>query len=383
MTAATPPDDPAADPRPETSPADPAATPAADPAPSTPAAAPRAVDPRLARRRAITGALLLPMLFLTVFPLLFIGAFHSPTPRGVDVAIVGDARTTTPVVRQLAAGGEAFDPRVETSRAAAVEAVRTGEIRAAYVPRTAEAYTASAAGVQLAPVVTAAFERIAAGSDRELRTHDVVPLPKADGTGSSTIYLGVGAIVGGFLTGLLTGLIAPRMRTRTQLAVLLGMGLLVAGIETFYGWVLFDVFTGHALGAFGMLLALGLVAGTVTLAGMRLIGPGMLLVSLTLLVFAGVTGSGLGVQLDLAPPFYGVIHHLLPTASGLAALKSTIYFGGHGIGPQLLTMGVWLVAALGVVLLVRRGTDRRDESPLDEPDMATAVGATAAAGAAG
>jgi hypothetical protein len=342
---------------------------------------PNPVDPRLARRRTITGVLLLPMLFLTVFPLLFVGAFHSPTPRGVDVAIVGDTRAATPVVRQLAAG-DAFDPRVEPDRAAAVEAVRTGEVRAAYVPRTAEAYTASAAGAQLTPIVTAAFERIAAGSNQELRTHDVVPLPKADGTGSSTIYIGVGAIVGGFLSALLTGLIAPRMPTGKQLGVLLGMALLVAGIETFYGWVLFDIFPGNALGAFGMLVAIALVAATVTLAGMRLIGPGMLLVSLTLLVFAGVTGSGLGVQLDLAPPFYEVIHHLLPTASGLGALKSTIYFDGHGIGWELLTMGLWLAAALTVILLVRRGGDRTDVV-FDVPAAATAVGATAAAGAAG
>jgi hypothetical protein len=314
----------------------------------------------LQRRRLITGVLTLPVFFLVFLPAVFLGAFHSPTPHEMKVAVIGDSAAANTAAGQLAVtAGDALQVSRVPNADTAITQVRDLDVRAAYDPVTADLYVASAGGMQATTAAETIFSQVASASGATVHKHDVVPLPSSDPAGVSALYIGIGAIVGGFLSGLIIGLAGAKLATGWQVATMVGMSAVVAGIETLYGWVVFDIFPGNALGGFGMLFALALVSGLVTLGGMKIIGPAMVMVSILVLVLLGITSSGLAVQLDLTPGFYDAMHQILPTARGLSGLRNVIYFGGHGITGDLIVLGVW--AAIGAVLLAL--TWRKREIP--------------------
>ncbi|PPJ21635.1 hypothetical protein C5E45_31080 [Nocardia nova] len=309
---------------------------------------------RLARRRIVTGVLMLPLFFLIALPGLFLGLLHSPAPHEVEVAVIGTGPQAQTVANQLAAHAKGFEVQTLSDADAGRNAVQDREVRAAYDPATGDLYVASAGSVQATEAGRALFAAVAQAGGTALQVRDVVPLPTADRLGTSALYIGIGAIVGGFLSGLIVAMIAPGLRVRTQVSVVAVMSVVVAGIETFYGWVLFDIFPGNAAAGAAVLAGIALVAGVVTLAGTRLIGPAMVMVSILLLVLCGVTASGLPVPLDMAPAFYNWMHDVLPTARGLSALRSVCYFDGEGVGVDLLVMAAWGLAAMVVLAVTRK-----------------------------
>ncbi|WP_174183731.1 hypothetical protein [Nocardia barduliensis] len=336
---------------------------------------------RLARRRIVTGVLTLPLFFLIALPGLFLGALHSPAPHEVKVAVIGDTAQARAVAEQLSVHAAGFEIQSATDAESGRTAVRDREIRAAYDPATGDLFVASAGGMQATEAARALFAAVAQSGGTPLHVQDVVALPDADRLGTSALYLGVGAIVGGFLSGLIVAMVAPGLRSRAQVFTVVVMSIVVAGIETCYGWVVFDIFAGNAAAGAAILAGIALVAGSVTLAGMRLIGPAMVMVSVLVLVLAGVVASGLPVQLDMAPAFYGWMHEVLPTARGLSALRSVCYFEGAGIMGDVIVMAVWGVASV-VVLAATRGkaTTPGLAALADvEADEAVVVGAAASA----
>ncbi|MET7772538.1 hypothetical protein [Nocardia sp. NPDC005366] len=309
---------------------------------------------RLARRRTLTGVLMLPLFFLIALPGLFLGILHSPTPHEVMVAVIGAGPQAQAVANQLTAHAHGFEIRTISDADSGRTAVRDREVRGAYDPTTGDLYVASAGGAQATQAARALFAAVAQASGATLHVRDVVALPDADRLGTSTLYIGVGAIVGGFLSGLIVAMVAPGLRTRTQFFAVAAMSVVIAGIETCYGWVVFDIFPGNAGAGAATLAGIALVAGSVTLAGVRLIGPAMVMVSLLVLVLAGVTASGLAVQLDMAPALYSWLHEVLPTARGLSALRSVCYFDSEGTRSDLVVMAVWLVASVIVLTATRK-----------------------------
>jgi hypothetical protein len=336
----------------------------------------------LSRKRLITGLMSLPLFFAIFLPLLFVGVFHAPSPRGMDIAVIGTTGGAHNSADQLrASGGDAFDVSLVDDRTEAVRQLKDLQIRAAFDPSTGDIYVASAAGVQSEGAAVAVLTDAVQSTGATADVHDVAPLPDKDPVGTSALYLALGAVVGGFLTAVVVALIGAKVSAAWQTLTVLVTGVVVAAIETSWGWLVFDVFASSAMAGFGMLLALATVSGLVTLAGMRKIGPAQIMVSILLLVLAAVTSSGLGVQLDLAPGFYGFIHELLPTSRGMSALRDVIYFGGAGIGWDLAVIGLWTIAAIAVIVATRDSGQPQQEhahaAADDEADSATPADAAA------
>ncbi|MDX2939107.1 ABC transporter permease [Streptomyces ipomoeae] len=54
------------------------------------------------------------------------------------------------------------------------------------------------------------------------------------------------------------------------------------------------------------------------------------------------------------PDFFGFLYNVLPLPAAGEALRSVIYFDGRGVGKHLLTLAIWMVATLGLALLMER-----------------------------
>lgn len=345
----------------------------------------------LKRRRLVAGGLLLPTFFMVVMPALFLGIFHSPSPHEMKVAVIGSASATAETRERLAT---ALGDKVELSSLptarAAQDALREQEVRAAFNPATGDIYIASAGGKQSAVVAEQILTDVVASAGGTATVHDVVSLPEKDPVGASLMYAGIGAIVGGFLAAIVLSLLGRGLPLFAVAGLVTATALVSAGIETAYLWWAFDIVDGNVLAGFGVLALLSLVAGMVTLAGFKLIGPAQIMVSLLLLAFCGVAGSGVGVQLDLGPAFYTFIHDVLPTPSALSALRSVIYFDGNGVERDLAVVLIWLggaILALPFAAWLRsrgRGPDDNglDDEVLGDLEADEAIGAAAAAAAA-
>ncbi|MFI5428078.1 hypothetical protein [Aeromicrobium sp. UC242_57] len=237
------------------------------------------------------------------------------------------------------------------------------EIRAAYDATTGDVYVSSAAGAQSKVVATSILTDTAEAAGLRAEVHDVSAVEKKDPIGTSLLYLGIGAIVGGFLAAVVTALTGPRVSAAWQSLLVLMISVVVAATEVLFGWAVFDIFSGHAVAAFGLLFAMALVSGLVTLAGMRTIGPAQIMVSVLILILAAVSSSGMAVRLDLAPSFYGLIHEVLPTSQGLSALRGAVYFDGAGVGRAVVVMAIWgLVAAAVIAASARRRPEGKHEA---------------------
>ncbi|SHN17481.1 hypothetical protein [Cryptosporangium aurantiacum] len=349
----------------------------ADSAPSDPAAA------KLRQRRTTAGVLVMPLFFLIVLPLSFLGALHSPTPYHLKVAVIGTGTPVDSVIEAIEAqAGDALDvSRVDTA-AEAQRKIADLDLRGAYDPMTGDLYVASAGGTQASATVTTVFTTVAEASGTAVTTHDVVSLPDTDPLGTSLLYVGIGAILAGFITAIVVSIGVPGLGTGGKIATVVVMSAVAAGVETLYGWALFDAFDGQAGPAALMLFGLALVSGLLTVGGMRVIGPAMVLVSILVLILLGVPASGLVVPLDLTSPFYGVVHNVLPTASGLDGLRRIVYFDGHGLGGDVLTMALWALGGLALLALGHWRHARKAPDPMHDPELLDDTAAAAAAAAA-
>jgi hypothetical protein len=310
---------------------------------------------KLTTRRTITGVLALPLFMVIFLPALFIGLLHSPAPHGMHVAVIGSQATAGTTVSQLkGVAGSSFDVKRVDDVATAERQLRHLDIRAAYNPATGDLYTASAGSLQAQAAAGALFQNIATASKTTITTHDVVPVSTADPLGMSALYIGIGAIAGGFLTAVILSLIPVSVPTRIVAGI--AMPLIISAIEVLYGWVVYNIFPGSGLGAGLAIFGMSLVSCAVTMGLMTLAGPAMLLASVLILLFLGITASGVPVSLDMASGFYRGMFQVIPTARALSELKTVIYFHGHGILWDVLTQAFWFVGGVGATVL---GLSRR------------------------
>ena len=334
----------------------------------------------LSRRRLTAAVLVMPLFFLIFLPLSFLGALHSPTPYHVKVAVIGSGERAGAVVKAIEdrAGGALDVSQVASVGEARAKLLHLG-LRGAYNPATGDLYLASAGGGQASATVTSVFTSVAAASDTTLQTHDVAPLTSKDPAGNSLLYVGIGAILAGFVAAVVSSIAVPGVSTVGRIATVVVMSAVAAGVETLLGWTVFDAFDGQALPAAAMFFGLALVSGLLTLGGARFIGPAMIPVSILVLIMLGVPASGMVVPLDLASPFYGIAHNLLPTATGLDGLRRIVYFDGHGLGGDLLTTSAWALGSLVLIAVGRQKHRARTDGLLDNPEIAEGTAAAAAA----
>ncbi|RAY11725.1 DUF3533 domain-containing protein [Actinomadura craniellae] len=325
--------------------------------------------PRPAGRRA--APLIFGLLLLQVgFVVSAVGAFHSAAPHRLPITVAAPVQTAARMVDAFdALPGDFVRTTVAPDSATARTRVLRREAAAAYIAATAPGQAdtllvASAAGPATAQAATQVAREAGRRGGRTVTVTDVQAPSLGDRWGLAPSLLAISWVAGGCLAAvvlLAAGGARPDdpQRTVTWLAILAGY----AAVSGLAGAAVVDPVFGALPGHFAALCAIGALtvfaAGITTLALRALFGvPGLGLAAL-LLVVLGVPGTGGLPPTALLPQFWRTVGPALPTGAADAAVRNTVYFGGHAtLGPRWV-LGTWAVAgtvlAMSVSLSARRG----------------------------
>jgi hypothetical protein len=315
----------------------------------------------------IAGVLLLQLGFI----LSYVGAFHSPKPHRIPIAVVAPQQVSARAIAQLnAVAATPLDATAANSAQQATQRIKDGSIPAALIVNpsasTDTLLVASAAGTSEATAVEQVITAIEAHQHRTAAVTDVVPLQSGDGRGLTGFYLVIGWIVGGYLVAALLGVSggARPATTRRACIRLLAMApyAIVSGLggAIVVGPVL-GALTGHFLALWWLGALLVLAAATVTMAFQVLFG--VLGIGVTVLVFVilGNPSAGGAYQAGLLPAFWRAIGNALPNGAGTDSVRRIVYFGGHGITGHLILIAGYAAAGAIVAVAGSLLNDRRKQ----------------------
>jgi hypothetical protein len=299
-------------------------------------------------------------LLQTGFILSYVGAFHSPTPHWIPLAVVAPAPDSGPLVARLNLIPSApLHATVASSPTAARGLLRDESVSAALVinpaAKTDTLLVASADGSSEASAAEQVITAAEASQHRSVTVTDIVPLQRGDFHGLTGFYLVVGWIVGGYLVAALLGVAsgARPATTRRALnrliafvpyAILSGLaGAIVVG-------PVLGALNGHLIALWWLGALLVFAVGAVTLAFQTLFGVIGIGITILFFVILGNPSAGGAYQPALLPPFWRAISSALPTGAGTDAVRRIVYFGAYDIGGHLVVLACYAVA--GVVLAI-------------------------------
>ncbi|EGX57326.1 hypothetical protein SZN_23326 [Streptomyces zinciresistens K42] len=337
--------------------------------PTDPQPAPAVVPTRIIVRALAS----FPLYFVVMFSVCYISAFHAPRPNGLHLVVAGPASAAGPVVRALDASDPgAFDIVTAPGAAEARALLETREAAGAVV--VGEGVTVLVAGGGGAPVRAAVTEIGTAVAQRAGLTpviEDVSPLPRGDSTGTGIFYLLIVSSMAGYLTSTILTQAAAHLRLRTKYAVVAGAA--VAG--PLIAFAIGSAFLGtYGLGAGGVAQLLGVLAaytflcGALGLLSHQLLGANAMMLVMALVVFLNFPSAGGAIPVGMLPDFWQWVHSVWFGSGALEALRSIVYFDGHGAGGPLLRLGLWTVLAAALsAALARRAARAPAPDPRDEP----------------
>jgi hypothetical protein len=309
-------------------------------------------------KRAI-GAMLIPIFFVIMFATCIIGTYHKPHPNHIKVGVVGQPQLTAPLRAGLTkAAGAQFTISPIASVDAATHAVRNRDLNAAFVPspdpkKTPAAVIVASGGGRL--VATAAEQlagAVAARQGARLVTKDVRPLTSGDEIGIGVFLFMVVCTICGYLAVTLLFTLAPALAAKRRYLMLAVGAVLVPTIAYLIGGAGFGTYKGSLwtiLALIGVGALYTFVIGLVTRLLQVLIGPPALFVSLAIFVFLNIPSLGATYTGTMLPSFWRFVNHFWIGAETTNAERSLLYFGGLGVGTDLLRLLAW--AGVTVVLL--------------------------------
>jgi hypothetical protein len=315
-------------------------------------------DEQHEQTRLALGAMLIPVFFVIGFAVCIIGVYHKPHPHHIKLAVVGPAAQTAPLRAGLQkAAGAAFLISAVATPAEAAHAVSQRDLNAAYVPAAGAGQGATAivarAGGRLVATGAEALMRSAAAAQRaRLAVRDVRPLTAGDPIGIGVFMFMIVCTICGYLAVTLLFTLAPELEPRRRYPIIAAMAVVVPAIAYLIGGLGLGTYTG----SFGTILAfIGVGAlyvfaiGLITRLLQVLIGPPALFVSLAIFVFLNIPSLGATYTPELLPSFWRFLNHFWIGAETTDAARSILYFGGTGVGTDLLRLLAWTAAI--VVLL--------------------------------
>ena len=122
-------------------------------------------------------------------------------------------------------------------------------------------------------------------------------------------------------------------------------------IPTFVAYSVYGALSANVVGVALLLSAFAFVIGSFHLAGMRLIGPAMVLPTLLIMLLFGVPASGGAIAPEMVPGFFTHLHSVLPTPALIEGLKRLVYFPDAPLGATVTTLAVWAVIAIFLLVL--------------------------------
>ncbi|WP_406348316.1 hypothetical protein OHA44_18620 [Streptomyces sp. NBC_00144] len=314
--------------------------------------------------RHVLGHLVTPLLMCIGMGLAYLGAFHSPQPHELRVAVVGSGPSAQVLAQTLHDKGDgALDVRTVPDRGSAVQQLKDQDVYGAFVPnRTSpELVVASASSDTTATAVEKVFTQVAAQQGEPLKVTDVAPTASGDPTGQGIFFLLVALSIGSYASVAVIGGAGGVLPLRIRALLALGTSLVVSAIGAAFAGPVFHLVDHGLLGVWAM--------AWIYSAGILLVGVGLhtflkrwtTLGVMVLFVILNFTSSGGIFRPELQPGFFGALHAFWNGAGFVEGVRSHVYFGGHGLGGNVLVLAFWLLAGLvvmGVAGLVEAGRRR-------------------------
>lgn len=330
--------------------------------------------------RLALAILLVPTFFVIGFATCIVGAYHSPHPNDIKFGIVGPAAQTAPLRAKLVkAVGSAFDISQPATIAGAVRDVRQRDLNAAFVPaanpkQPATVIVASAGGRLVATAAETLARSVTAAQGAQLVVRDVRPLVPGDEIGLGVFMFMLVCTICGYLAVSLLHTAAPALLPSRRYPMIAAISVLVPTLAYLIAGLGYGVYSGSAgtiLAFIGVGALYTFVIGLVTRLLQVLLGPPALFVSLAIFVFLNIPSLGATYTDTMLPSFWRFLNHFWLGAETTNAERSLLYFGGLGVGTDMLRLLAWTGVAVAVLLLpVSRKLARERTRPV----IARAVG---------
>ena len=320
------------------------------------------------------ASLLVPIFFVIGFSICIIGTYHKPHPNGVKFAVVGPAARTAPLRAGLQKeAGSGFAISQVTTVAEAAHEVRQRNLNAAFVPsvnpkQPATVIVADAAGRLVATAAETLARAVTAVQGTQLSVRDLKPLPSGDALGLGVFMFMIVCTICGYIAVSLLYTAAPGLPPSRLYPMIAAISVLVPTIAYLIGGLGWGTYSGSA-GTIFALIGVGalymFVIGLITRLFQVLIGPLALFVSLAIFVFLNIPSLGATYTAQLLPSFWHFLNHFWIGAETTNAARSILYFGGAGVGTDLLRLLAWTgVIALLLLLPVSRKLARQRRTSL-------------------
>ncbi|WP_069884787.1 hypothetical protein [Streptomyces luteocolor] len=302
--------------------------------------------------RHVLVHLVTPLLMCLGMGLAYMGAFVTPEPHELPVAVVGSGPQTQVLAQTVKdKAGDALDVRTLASRAEATDALTSLEIAGAYVPdaKAPELIVASAGSDMSAMAVQKVFTPVAAAQGAPLKVTDVAPPVSDDPTGQGLFFLLVAVSIGSYASVAVLGAAGAGLRMRARAGLAAGVSLAVSLIGAALAGPVFHLAHQGLWGVWAM--------SWLYSAGILLIGLGLhtflkrwtTLAMMVLFVMLNFTTSGGLFRPELQNGFFGSLHAFWNGAGFVEGVRSHLYFGGHDLGGHVWTLAAWLAAGLLLV----------------------------------
>ncbi|MFE4871764.1 hypothetical protein [Streptomyces sp. NPDC056682] len=310
--------------------------------------------------RHVLTHLITPLLMCLGMGLAYLGAFVTPEPHHLPIAVVGagpQAKVFAQTVKDKA--GDALDVRTLPDRATAVAQLKSRDITGAYVlDAKPELIVASAGSDMSATAVEKVFTPVATAQGTPLKITDVVPPVSGDPTGSGIFFLLIAVSIGSYASVAVLGAAGAGLSLRIRAALVTGVSFAVSLIGAAFAGPLFHLVDHGLWGVWAMTWLYS--------AGILFLGVGLhtflkrwtTLGVMVLFVMLNFTSSGGLFRPELQNGFFGSLHAFWNGAGLLEGIRNLVYFGGHGLARNVWVLAAWLVLGLAVTAVaaaVERG----------------------------
>ena len=321
--------------------------------------------------RHVLTHLVTPLLMCIGMGLAYMGAFVTPEPHHLPVAVVGsgpEAKVFAQTVKDKA--GEALDVRTVATRAEAVDLLKSRDITGAYLPsaRTPELVIASAASDMDALAVEKVFTPVAAGQGVPLKVTDVAAPVDDDPTGQGLFFLLIALSIGSYASVAALGAAGATLPLKVRALLAVGVSAVVSGIGALLAGPVFHLAHHDLAGLWGMAWLYS--------AGILLIGVGLhtflkrwtTLAMMVLFVMLNFTSSGGLYRPELQNGFFGTLHAFWNGAGFVEGARSLLYFGGDGLARDIWTLVIWLLLGLAITAVAAAYERNKAPEPVVQQD---------------
>jgi hypothetical protein len=307
--------------------------------------------------RHVLTHLITPLLMCIGMGLAYMGAFVTPEPHHLPVAVVGSGADTEAFARTVEdRAGDRLDVRTVPDRAAAVDLLEHRDLTGAYVPspKSPELIVATASSDMGALAVEKVFTPVAAGQGLPLKVTDVAAPVDDDPSGQGLFFLMIAVSIGSYASVAVLGAAGGALPMRGRALLTLGVSAVVSGIGTVLAGPVFHL-AHHDLA--GLWALAWLYSAGILFIGVGLhtfLGRWTTLAMMVLFVMLNFTSSGGLFRPELQNGFFGTLHAFWNGAGFVEGLRGLLYFGGDGLGRNVGTLFAWLAAGLALTAIAAR-----------------------------